>query len=110
MTKTREQLVIRALNNLQIESRQASVIQRVDSFVESLMDDLGKRGLFSWGDEDELPEAEFEHLGGLLAIAAAANFGKKAMFTENDRVLLESRLRLLNGAVYSGQTLKTTYY
>jgi len=112
VTKTREELVARALKKLKVvgagQTASSAVTQSVDQMVGPIMSDLSVRGVFSWGDEDELPDEAFEHLAGILANAAAPDFGKQA--DEQLRILLESRLRLLNGAVYSGQTLKTTYY
>lgn len=112
MAKTRAQLVARALAKNKVvgagQSASAEVTQRVDDVVEPLMEDLSERGIFSWGNEDEIPESAFEHLAGLLADATADDFGKEQ--NEQKRNVLEARLRLLNTTELSGQVLKTEFY
>jgi hypothetical protein len=112
MSKTRAQLVARSLQKNKVigvgQTASAGVSQRVDDVVDSLMTDLGERGIFQWGDPDDLPEAAFEHLADLLANATAPDFGKPA--DENRRLMAEGRLNLLNGISLSHQPLKAEYF
>ena len=112
MAKTRAMLVTRALEKLRVvgsgQTASAEDTQLVDKVVEPLMEDLSSRGIFAWGDENDLAENAFEHLAELLANATAGDFGKAA--SEQTRMLAEGRLRLLNGLAYSGQPQRTEYF
>lgn len=112
MTMTRDQLVLRALKKLKVigagQTPSAAVTDSVNDVVPALMADLASRGIFAWGDQDELPDEAFEHLADVLANACAGDFGKEA--SEDRRILAESRLRLVNPIRLSGQPLKATYY
>lgn len=112
MTQTRERLVARALEKLKVvgsgQTASAEDTQFVDEVVEPMMADLGARNIFAWGNEDELPDDAFEHLAGLLANSCAEDFGK--VNDENKRVLLETRLRMINPISLSGQPQKVEYF
>ncbi len=112
MTKTREDLVTRALSKLgaigagQTPSAEDAAV--VDGVVEPVMDDLASRGIYSWGDPDELDDDAFEHLAQVLSVAVARDFGLPS--DEMARLAAESRLRQLNPTVLSGQPQTTEYY
>lgn len=112
MTKTREQLVSRALQKIRVvgsgQTASAEDTQLVDGIVEPLMQDLAARNIFHWGDEDELPDEAFEHLADLLGNAAAPDFGKAS--DDAARRSAEGRLRLLEPVTLSGQVLNTEYF
>lgn len=113
MTKSREELVARALAKLKVvgagQTASAEVSDRVDDVVEPLMADLSARQIFSWGDEDELPDSAFEHLADCLAHAAAPDFGK-VYGGEPELLLFEKKLRNLNLYSLSGQNQTTEYF
>jgi hypothetical protein len=110
--KTRAQLVARALEKLKVvgsgQTASAEDTLLVDKVIDPLMSDLMARGIFSWGDEDELPEEAFEHLSELLANATAGDFGKSS--DEGRRQMAEGRLKLTEGVSVSHQPLRTEYF
>lgn len=110
--KTREQLVARALAKNKVvgagQSASAEVSNRVDAVVDPVMSDLGTRGIFAWGDEDELPDDAFEHLADILAYATAEDFGKPR--DEARRLMAEKRLRELEPYQLSGQRMTPDYF
>lgn len=112
MTKTRDDLVNRALRKLgALPTGQAADpedFQAVDGTVESVMSDLATRNVWQWGDPDQIDDDAFEHLAELLAIANAEDFGAAA--DEQKRLLMEHRLRQLNVPYLSGQPQSVEYY
>src|SRR5690606_24761624 len=112
VSKTRAELVTRALEKIRVvgsgQTASAEDAQLVDKIVDPLMEDLAARGIFQWGDEDDLPEAAFEHLAWLLGNLAAPDFGKP----EDDakRRMMEARLRLLDSATLSGEPVRAEYF
>lgn len=112
MTKSREDLVNQALDNLGAlpsnGAAEAEDYDAVDSAVETVMSDLASRGIWQWGDPDQIDEDAFEHLAGLLAQARADRFGKAP--DEGKRLLLESRLRQLSPTFLSGQPQQVDYF
>lgn len=112
MTKTRQDLVTRALHKLGvISSGQAAAAEDytlVDGSVDPVLSDLATRNVYQWGDPDQLDEDAFEHLAGLVALANAKDFGKDP--DENERQLLESRLRQLKLTFLSGQPQRAEYF
>lgn len=112
MTRTREQLVARALNRLGVvgsgQAPQAEDAKVVNDAVEPVLADLATRDIWQWGDPDALDDDAFEHLAKLLANAVARNFG--AQEDEQQRMLAESRLRELKPIFLSGQPQQTEYF
>lgn len=115
--KTREQLVERALKKLKVigagQTATAAVTQSVDDMVDPMMADLGTRGIYAWGDEDEIADDAFEHLAVCLACVSGGDFGKSTVDDEPmdaRRVKAETRLRLLNPLGMSYQPLQTEYF
>src|ERR1044071_7428246 len=95
MSKTRDQLIERALNKLGAigagQSPSAEDAALLAASVDPVMSDLASRGIYSWGDPDNLDDDAFEHLAEVLAVAVARDFGKEA--DETKRLMAESRLR-----------------
>lgn len=112
MSKTREQLVERALRKLGVlaagQSAAPEDAQVVDAEIEPLMQDLAARNIYVWGDPDEIDDAAFIHLADILANSVARIFG--AQQDEMVRVSAENRLRLLDTQVLSGQPLRVEYF
>lgn len=112
MTYTREQLVGIALRRLGIpgagQTASAEDTQAVDEYVGSVMADLSRRNIFQWGDPDQIDDAAAQHLATILADAAAPDFGQPQ--DDQRRLMAESRLRLLDQAVLSGQPLRVDYF
>jgi len=112
MTKTREDLIARALKKLGAvgagQSPAPEDTQEVDGSIEPILSDLAQRNVYVWGDPDQVEDEAFEHLAEILANANARIFGKEP--DENVRLLAERRLRNLNLAVLSGQPQTTEYY
>ncbi len=112
MTKTRDELIERALNKLGAigagQSPAAEDATLVGDAVDPIMSDLASRGIYSWGDPNALDDDAFEHLAEVLAVAVARDFGKEA--DETKRLMAESRLRQLTPIVLSGQPQVTEYF
>ncbi len=112
MTKTREELVTRALRKLgAIGAGQAPAPEdssAVDDTVDTVMADLAQRNIYVWGDPDQLDDQAFEHLAEILAHANARDFGQQP--DEARRLLAESRLRELQPVILSGQPQRVEYY
>jgi len=112
MTKTREQLVNRALGVLgvvaagQIANAEDSAI--IDEAVEPVLADLSARGIYSYGDPDNIEDAAFDQLAVCIANARARDFG--GQYSEETRRIAESRLRILTQAYLSGQPVKVEYF
>ena len=112
MTKTREELVERALRKLGAlpagQSAAPEDASLVDDEIDPLMQDLSQRGIYQWGDPDEIDDAAFIHLADILANSVARVFGVQQ--DEGLRISAENRLRLLDTQMLSGQPLKVDYY
>lgn len=113
MAKTRAQLVNRALQKLKVvragTAASAEVSQLVDGVVDGVMSSLATRQIFSWGDEDQLPDEAFEHLADCVAHASAGDFSK----TYGDDIALrgyEAKLRELDLYALSYQPQQTEYF
>jgi hypothetical protein len=111
-TKTREQLIARTLRKLgAIGAGQAPSpedAQAIDDSIGPVMSDLMARGVYAWGDPDQIEEDAYEHLAELLAEACAEDFGK--MRDEGKRMAAETRLRQLDVQMLSGQPLRAEYF
>lgn len=112
MTKSREELIARALRKLGVvgagQSPSAEDTQIVDDEIEPVMADLATRGVYSWGDPDQIDDDAFVHLATILANSVANDFGKPE--DDGKRIYAESRLRLLDVQIPSGQPLKVDYF
>lgn len=112
MTKTREDLIARALKKLGAvgagQAPEPEDATELDESIEPMMSDLAQRSIYAWGDPDQIEDAAFEHLAELLANNNARLFGKQA--DEGMRRMAEMRLKLLDTQVLSGQPLKAEYY
>jgi hypothetical protein len=112
MTKTREELIARALRKLGVvgagQTPSAEDSAAVDEEIEPVMADLAVRGVYAWGDPDEIDDEAFVHLATILGNSVANDFGKP----EDDakREYAEMRLKLLDVKTLSGQPQKVDYY
>lgn len=109
---SREQLVNRSLRKLGVigagQAASAEDFAVVNEVVQPIMDDLGTRSIYFWGDPDQIDDASSEHLAEILANSCAKDFGKAP--DENVRLLAERRLRELNVQMLSGQNQTTDYF
>lgn len=112
MTKTRAELVTRALHKLGAvaagQSPATEDAQMVDAEVEPIMEDLAQRNIYVWGDPDQIDDMAFVHLADILANSVARDFGVAP--DETARLSAEKRLKLLQPPIYSRQVLRTEYF
>ena len=112
MTKSREQLVSRALEELGVlaagQAPSAEDAQTIDDEIDPVLEDLASRNIYTYGDLDSIDDNAFVHLAILLANSKAKVFG--SMPDEGVRMLAETRLRMLTPAVVSGQPIRVEYY
>jgi len=110
--KTREELVLRALQELGVVgSGQAAASedeQFVDAEVEPMFDNLASRDVWQWGDPDQIDDNAFVHLAKWLANSVARGFGQTP--DENLRLSLEQSLRQLKPLFLSGQPQRAEYF
>lgn len=113
MSKTRTELVVRALEKLRVVGAGQTAAARDTAFVSNLvipvLEDLRDSQVYAWGDTDEIDDAAFEHIADLLADAAAVDFGKPRLGMD-ERLVIEGRLRRLAPYNLSGQRLQTEYF
>lgn len=113
MAKTQAELVTCALEKLKVvgigQTASAGVFQKVNDRVNPVMSSLSRRGIFQWGDPDDLPDEAFETLADLLAHASAGRFGKTHGNRE-DRLGWELDLRNLDPYQLSYQPQTTEYF
>jgi hypothetical protein len=112
MAYSREALVLLALEELGVpgagQTPDAADKKTIDDKLNSVMDDLALRDIYTWGDPDQVDDAAAIHLSKIMANASARSFGQAA--DETVRLLAESRLRSLKLAVLSGQPQTTEYF
>jgi hypothetical protein len=112
MSKTRAQLVARALHKLGVigagQAPSAEDAALVDTEIGPVMADLAVRNVYQWGDEDEIDDAAFVHLADVVANSVAPDFGQPQ--DEVKRISAENRLRLLDPQMLSGQPVKVEYF
>ncbi len=112
MTKTRNDLVNRALKELGVvgsgQTAEAEDYDEIDDAVEPVMSDLATRDIWVWGDPDQYDDDAFDHLAVLLANARARAFGVQP--DEQKRRLAEARLRGLKPTILSGQPQPIEYF
>lgn len=79
MTKTRSDLIERALKNLgalpQGQTASAEDSQSMDAFIDPLIETLNQRGIVYIGDSENIPDEYFLPLGECLAFVASPEFG-----------------------------------
>lgn len=113
MSKTRTELVVRALEKLKVVGAGQMATARDTAFVDNLvipvLEDLRESQVYAWGDTDQIDDAAFEHIADLLADAAASDF-VKARMGAGDRQVIEARLRRLSPYGLSGQRLQVEYF
>jgi hypothetical protein len=106
-------LVTRVLEKLKIvgsgQTGSAEDALLVDKVIDPVMSSLATRQIFSWGDEDELPDEAFEHLADCVAFACAGDFGK-SYGDRSARLGFEHDLRQLDLYALSGQHQVAEYY
>jgi hypothetical protein len=110
-TKTRQELVRRALNKLgAIGAGQAPSAEDgalADGAVDPVLSDLSIRNIYAYGDPDHIEPEAFEHLADCIVFAIARDFGQ---MPDNDmRLLAESRLRQQHLTGLSGQPQRAEY-
>lgn len=112
MSKTKLELINRALVELGVigagQTAAAEDVALVDGDIDPVMSDLATRNIWVWGDPDEYDDDAFIHLAKILAFSVARAFG--ATPDENTRLNAETRLRLLDRPVLSGQNQSVEYY
>jgi hypothetical protein len=112
MTKSREDLVNRALQKLKVvaagQQPSAEDAQVVDDMVEPTLSELAARSIYAYGDPDQIEDECFESLAIVLAQACAEDFGVTG--DETKRIRAENRLREIGAETLSGQPVKSEYY
>jgi len=97
-SKTREQLVAMALDDLLVvgsgQSPEAEDQQKVDSRVDVLFAELAARGVVTIADDQDIPIEWCGRLSELLADECARAFGKQKMSPE-ERDEIEDRLQTI---------------
>lgn len=110
--KTRQQLVIRALQKLKVlaagQTPSAEDAKLVDDEIVPVLSDLNTRSVYPFGDPDQIEDEAFVHLADVLANSVAADFGREQ--SEETRLLAERRLRELGAQTLSGQALQVDYF
>lgn len=107
--KSRQELINRALRELGVPSpASAEDVAVIEDEIDPVMNDLGTREIFQWGDPDEFDEDAFIHLAKLLANSCARQFGVEP--DDGKRLSAEVRLRQLQTVIVSGQAQKVEYY
>lgn len=109
---SREQLVSLALEELGVigagQTAEAEDAKRVDDKVNSVMSDLAKRTVWTWGDPDQIDDEAALHLAVILANASARSFGKSS--DETVRLMAEGRLKELAEYIDAGDPIPAVYY
>lgn len=112
MTKSRQELIERALEELGVKAAgvtpAAEDVAVIDDEIDPVMSDLATRDIWQWGSSDEFDEDAFVHLAKLLANSKARVFGVSP--DETVRLMSEARLRQLNVLSLSGQHQTAEYF
>lgn len=110
--KSRQQLVIRALQKLKVlaagQTPSAEDAKIVDDEIVPVLSDLSIRSVYPFGDPDQIEDEAFVHLAYVLANSVADDFGRDQ--SEEVRLRAESRLRELGAQTLSGQPLQAEYF
>lgn len=115
MTKTRAELVTRALLKLEVigegQSPSAGESEKADSVVDGLIASLRSRDIVDVEDVEEIPIEWFEQLADCLAYASGSDFGRGG-----DTVLLgkkqmaESELRVMTSGGPTYEVMRAEYF
>lgn len=112
-TIARDALVSMALEQLgALEAGQAPSDEdraRIDTYVDPLFGQLRAQSIVDVSDDSAIPIEWSEPLALLLANMNPVPFGKTKM-PEQERRLVEQRLRAMTAAQTSGEPLRTVYY
>ena len=112
MSKSRQQLITRALQKLKVlasgQQPSAEDAKVIDDEIVPVLSDLSKRNIYPFGDPDNIEDDAFVHLADILANSVAADFGQQQ--SEEIRLMAESRLRVLGAETLSGQPLQIDYF
>ena len=110
--KSREQLVLRALQELKVvgagQQPAAEDAKIVDDEIPPVMGDLARRDIYYWGDPDQIDDDSFVHLAIILANSVRVPFGQTP--DETVRLLAEQRLRSINAQTLSGRAQTAEYF
>jgi hypothetical protein len=110
--KSKQELIDRVLVELGVigagQTAAAEDVALITSEIEPVMSDLATRNIYSWGDPDEYDEDAFIHLAKITANSLARAYGIEP--DDGKRLYAESRLRLLQTVVLSGQNQSVEYY
>jgi hypothetical protein len=111
-TKTRDQLVTRALQKLGVfgagQSPEDEDTEHVDGVVDALVADLAGREVVLITDEDAIPIEYFEWVADILADHVAQDYGK----ARNPDVVMfaERMLHKITNAQQTYEVLRAEYY
>lgn len=112
ITKTRNQLINKALENLHVigtgQSAEADDHAKMDEVVDPLLEQLAVDEVVEIANPDEIPNAIFLPLAELLANAAASGFSQD--YDPNKKMVFEAVIRRLTASRATGETLRTVYY
>lgn len=110
--KTRQDLVIRALQKLKVlaagQAPSAEDAKVVDDEIVPVLSELARRNIYPFGDPDQIEEEAFVHLADILANSVAADFGAEQ--SDAVRRAAENRLREVFSEAISYQPLKVDYF
>lgn len=112
LTKTRAELVNRALGRLGVVGAGQTVSSEdydtVDDLVDAVLLDLAARRVYIVDDEEEIPTEASEYIAAILAQAAAMDFQKQTQ----PQVIewAERKLRQLSAPLPTGEVLVAKYY
>jgi hypothetical protein len=112
LTKTRADLVTRALQKLSVigagQSADAEDSELVDSFVDSTLVALSSDRIVTVADEAAIPIDWFESIAELLAYNAATDFGRPK--DEVGKLAAETRLRRMVASDPTYEVQRATYF
>jgi hypothetical protein len=107
MTKSRDDLVLRALRNLGVlpqgQTADADMYQSVDDLVVPTLSELSALDVTFVPDAEQIPEEQFNSLGHVLASEARAEFG-----LADDTAIVALAEKAKNDLVYMN-ALQATY-
>lgn len=110
--KTREDLVLRALQKLKVvaagQQPSAEDAQVVNDMVEPTLAELSARSIYAYGDPDQIEDECFEHLATILAQTCAEDFGVTG--DPARRRMAENTLREIGAETLSYQPQRAEYF